>query len=1126
MSKVKKLIFHISAAVILAAVLSPAASAFPADTYASSSRLASGNWVKIAVSASGMHHISAETLRSWGFANPQSIRIYGYGGARISDNLILENYRDDLPVTSAVADARGITFYAQGPVLWTGPDAAGRFDFTANPWTLRGYYFLSDSGETESVIAYEGMESAGLTPATTFTATLMHETDLVSPGEVGHQLVGEDFRYTPERNFSFNLPGRVEGSDVWLKSRFFTKTKSAGSTFTLSVNGTTLPSVRVPVTTGDAYGDTCTATHTFALSGERIALNVRFRAAGTVTLANLDNFTVNYTRRLEMPAEGVLEFASDARALKLAGATDATRVWDVTDPVNVIEMKTASASGTVTWAPERSGLRRYVAWNANARMSAPTLEGRVSAQNIHGEAVPDMVIVTCNSWRRQAERIAQLHRNSPDSMRVLVVTPETVYNEFGSGSPDINAVRRMLKMFYDRGSQDGHRLQYAMMVGRPTFDNRRLTDVMKNVTYETLPAWQSDPGHNDSFSYSTDDILTMLEDGSGIAQARDRQCIAVGRLTPTSEEEARGYVDKLVNYVNRPLSGDWKNKLVVLADDQDSGEHLAQAEKLVSQIERTASGRFMFNKVYIDAYEKINGVTQGARDRMYKGLNEGAAWWAYIGHASLDAWTAEGMLTRHDIANNLYFRRLPMLYAATCSFSRWEGSLVSGAEMMINNPSGGVIASICPTRPVYISSNGVFTGFIGEAMATRDASGRYMSAAEIMRQAKNRSTDSNKLRYVVLGDPALRMPTPAGRVVIESIDGKEADSENPAEVKARQRFTIKGHITAHDGSPLDNFNGSLWLTIYDAEESITTLGRGTEKDPGRQDVFEQQGTRLYAGRDSISGGRFEIKVAMPSEIADNYRPAAINLYAIANDGNEASDTFRDIYVYGYDDTAENDDNPPVIDALYLNHQSFNNGDIVNESPMLFADVSDDIGINLSQAGIGHTLMMKLDGATSYTDISDYFTPAADGSPSGSVAYPIDNLQPGNHTIDFRVWDTAGNHSTASLEFFVQPGLAPTIFEIFTDTNPATTEANFYVRHNRPDATLDVTFTVYDMMGRAIWSHNSQGRSDMFLSSPVTWDLTDGAGRRVPRGIYIYKADVSTDGDNAASASRRIAVAAR
>ena len=74
--------------------------------------------------------------------------------------------------------------------------------------------------------------------------------------------------------------------------------------------------------------------------------------------------------------------------------------------------------------------------------------------------------------------------------------------------------------------------------------------------------------------------------------------------------------------------------------------------------------------------------------------------------------------------------------------------------------------------------------------------------------------------------------------------------------------------------------------------------------------------------------------------------------------------------------------------------------------------------------------------------------------------------------------------------------------------------------------LTVEITVYNLVGRPIWSGSATGRSDMFLTVPVTWDLTDTGGRRVGRGIYLYRASVTSDGTTFETASRRIAVTAR
>ena len=73
--------------------------------------------------------------------------------------------------------------------------------------------------------------------------------------------------------------------------------------------------------------------------------------------------------------------------------------------------------------------------------------------------------------------------------------------------------------------------------------------------------------------------------------------------------------------------------------------------------------------------------------------------------------------------------------------------------------------------------------------------------------------------------------------------------------------------------------------------------------------------------------------------------------------------------------------------------------------------------------------------------------------------------------------------------------------------------------------MTVTVSVYNLNGKLVWSDTSRGMSDMYLSSPVSWDLTDQSGARVKRGIYVYRASISTDGEHYETDSRKIAVTA-
>lgn len=1120
---------------IILLALSPtlSAGAFTPDTYATSSALADGRWVKISVSETGLHMVSVADLRSWGFTDPSRVRVYGYGGRRIADQFTAASYVDDLPVVPSETTSRGIVFYAVATDTRIDVPKSDNHYRSTNPYSTLGYYFLSDRDTPAIEIPVEGSAPSAQT-VKTFVEGLFHEVDEVSPIRSGHLLLGEEFRFTPTRQFNFRMPGRVEGTPVWMQCDFYAMA-TGGTTLTFTANGEQIPGASADRVRASAEnGDSCRIRKTFTPSGEALTIGITARGSGTVRLANLDNLAVCYTRALSLPASGTLAFTIPAGSPELAGATTSTRVWDVTSPLSVSRMALTPTQTGVAWTNDYYGTRSYVAWNENSTFLTPRIAERsVANQNLHAEEIPDMVIITHSDLRSQAERIAALHAAEPDTLKVLTVTPEKIYNEFSSGTPDFNAFRRMMKMFHDRSQVSGSRRspRYVLLLGGVTYDHRRLSSDWRNSTATLLPTWQTNEAANDSYSYCSDDPITFLEDNAGLLTGRDVMNVAVGRIPARSLQEAKVFTDRLEAYITTPAGGEWRNRVVLLADDGDAGIHQTQTETVEGSMRAYAAGdELTYRKIYLDAYDLKGGVTVAAREKLHNLLDEGVIWWNYIGHAAEYALTGEGMLTLTDI-HNMYLRKPSFFYGATCSFVMWDQPDEAGLQLLTLYDSGGLVGGIAATRPVQIARNGPFSAKMGSYVFSRGADGRHIPVAEALRLTKNATlTESNKLRYVMLGDPAMRLAIPDNHVTLDSVNGTKVqpiDSDaDPIVVPALSRTRFAGSVTDPSGRLLDNFDGYVSLTLYDAELSFTTIRGGYEPPI----VADEQGERLFSGRATVKGGKWSLETVIPSEIADNYRPATLSLYAATDDSRtEASGVSRDLYVYGLADNAVTDTISPDIEYIYLNHETFRNGDTVNDTPMLLARVSDNTALNMAANGIGHQMSLRIDDDINLTDLSNSFVPDADGTPGGTIAYQLPALATGAHTATLKVWDVAGNSAREQFDFFVDPTVAPKIFEVYTDANPATTEANFYITHNRPDAMLTVTVEVYDLNGRRVWNSHSRGRADMFATAPLRWDLSDNGGGRVGRGIYLYRATVSTDqnGDNpatSASATRRLAVA--
>lgn len=1103
------------------------ASAFDGGRYAAQSVLSEGRWTKIGIKESGLHFISAATLRQWGYSDMSRVRIHGYGGKRLSDRLTESGYVDDLPQVAICRTNRGIYFYGEGPETWS--TASQRQTVTLNPYSSMGYYFVTESADNPPEVQSEGEPDMAAAPATDFVERLFHETDLTNIGTSGSMFVGEDFKFTRSRQFNFQLTGITDRESVWTQVTFVAAATSA-SRVQLTANGTQLGSPGNLAANGANYASRAIMTNTFPVESEKLTIGVTYQSNGAVSAANLDNITVNYRRAIALD-RGRIAFDASRTTVFVAGADDQTIVWDVTDPLNIRAMNTRAQDGGIRFTNPYTGTRRYVAFNPQeASVPSPQSVGSVNNQNLHGITdTPDMIIVTPRDWAGEAERLARLHRSSASApLNVLVIDQDEAFNEFSSGSRDVNGLRRMLKMFYDRGNTAGKPLRYVLLFGRATYDQRSLCTA-ESGTGPFVVTWQSDDSFSETGTYCSDDIMAMLDDNSGTNLAQSRISVALGRIPARNLRQARTFVDKLYSYTNSSAGSEWKNQMVMIADNANNGVFMDHSEE--QQARMIANGIEMsYTKVYIDAFPIENGTCTGGRERFHRMIDDGTLWINYIGHGAERFLADEDILTMSDI-DNMYNRRLPVMFAATCSFMRWDGPEMSGAESMGFNPNGGVIAAIAPTRKALITDNGHMAAAMGGAAFVRRSDGSMPTIGEMLADAKNavRSVSNQaattRLRFGLLGDPAMKLTMPEARVVLETIDGQDVTPDAQCTLMARQMARLTGSVVDPAGNVMTDFNGSLSLTIYDAEYSTTSMGLPDRHTEGRQVTFEEQGHKLFTGRGQVSGGHFDITVAMPSEISENFRPGAVNMYAWTGDGTDAIGCNRDIYVYGYDDTASADDRAPVIEYAYLNHESFTPGSTVNESPMFIARVSDDVSINMSMVGLGHQMTLKLDDRRTFNDLPLYYTPSPDGTTSGTIAYPMSELSEGNHTLAFRVWDTSGNSATHTLSFFVEHGAQPKLFDIFTDVNPAIDHANFYVSHNRPDQPMTVTLDIYDMLGHRVWTTTVTDRSDMFNSAPVTWDLTDMAGRRVARGIYIYRATVTTDGHELQTQAKRIAVTA-
>lgn len=1106
----------------------PVAYGFEPTFYANSSVLSQGQWAKVEVTQTGMQFISDETLRSLGLTEPDKVNVYGYGGVVIPETLLSP---DDLPLVPSLRVAGGIVFFGVGSIGWTSNNMNFKeYSHISNPYSDKSYYFVSDrEGKRISPeVSYE--QTAIGEPVTFFTERILHEQDLFMPMKTGRLILGEDFKTNSTRNFRFQLPGNT--GDAVITASFGSKTSAGAATLLFNANGKdlgTTTSDRMPFSDSKLIV-TITSTKQVENPGEVLDLTLKLQGSN-VTTAGLDYIEIEYPRTLSMTGDELYFYINpySPSEVKVEGASASTVVWDVTDPLNPKVMPTNLSGTTLSFVSE-NGRKEYVAFDPNRLKRAVQPVSKLNNQDIHSMEAPDMLLISPSEYLYAARRIVDLHKFY-DGLDVLVLTPEEIYNEFSSGKPDVSAFRKLLKMWYDRASRKiGDYPSYCLIMSRPTYDNKMVSAVVRNAGYPRVPIWQSPTGDSETSSYSTDDYIGMLDDPVGAFNIGSAEIqVAVGRMPVRSLSEANSAVDKLENYLLKPDLGAWRNNVMVIADDQNSGVHLDQAESVISSMRDTEDGRkFQFEKLYLDAYQlEYTGVGASypqAHERMMNKWNEGIALIDYIGHANAKSWSHENLLTWTDITS-MNNRRLPFLYAATCEFMRWDEDDISGGEYLWHLPSSGVIGMICPSREVLISANGVLNLSTSRYFFQRDDEGKTLSAGEIMRRGKNDSnTGTNKLRYGLLGDPSMPMPWPLHTVKVDTINGVELNSADYSDfpvLGARSSVSLSGHIEDREGAVIEDFNGIVELALFDAERVVTTNGNGSD---GVVSIYNDRKTRLFIGRVKVKDGVWSTTFTMPAEIENNYSPALLSLYAFDENGREANGYTEQLYAYGYDEDAPEDFDGPKIIEFYLDSPGFVSGNQVSPNPTLYAKFYDESGISVSEAGIGHNISLELDGKTFFDDVAQYYLPDENDSGAGSVTYALSNLTQGDHTLRFTVWDNANNSTSASLNFSISALWKPSIETLTTDVNPATTNVNFIVATDGSTSSMDCAIEVYDIWGRKVWRGEAPALSGSSPRTSIGWDLSDFSGARIPGGIYLYRATVKTNSGATVTKTKKLMVA--
>lgn len=1087
-----------------------------------SSLLAQGRWVKIAITEDGMYRLTRSQLKQMGFAHPENVHLYGYGGHRQAEVINATSHYDDLPEVPLYRNAEKDVwlFWGNGTMHWEGNTRI------LNHYARQGYYFLREEDAPAVMTTVDATRTVSRTKSTT-TAHVLYERDQYAYCNYGRNLY-DATNFSNYTTQNYKLTTYDTQGDEKLDVSF---TSGAPSKLTLqpSVNGTKLTTMTLPAYAKYEHGTVSSKSYDVHAAAQGDTWNVSLQVMESGRDSHLDYLALHYTRPIK-PVNGFVLFGQDGltpTCFDIAGT--GLQVLQLATPTSAQALLQGKQEGTVYRVTASDPSSQFVAFDPSYNFPQPTIVGPVANQNLHAMDSVDMVIIIPTSGRllAQANRLKMAHEEY-DAMRVVIVRADEVYNEFSSGTPDATAYRRFMKHLYDKNPSAAPK--NLLLMGDAVWDNRMLTPSLRNASPDDfLLCYESENSMSSTKSYVMEDYFALLDDGEGGQPLRDKPDIGVGRFPVTTDAEAKILVDKCIAYMGNTQPGAWRNLVCALGDDGDNNEHMKFVDDVMQRI-ATEQPDIEIRKVMWDVYDRLNSSTghsyPDVTDLIHRQMREGAMVMNYMGHANPTALSHEFVLKIEDFQQS-QTDRPGLWFTAACDVSPFDGMGENIGESAMLNPRGGALAFVGTARTVYATQNLAMNRAFMRYLFASDATGRRYTLGEALCLAKNALIQSgsdganseNKLQYHILGDPALCIGSPRNKVVLDSINGRPVGDELQ-QLQAGERVTLSGHVQDASGQILTTAQGTLYAHIYDNEETVTCRNNAGAEDPYR---FTQR-NQIYAGGDSIRAGRFSLSFVVPADNNYSGLPGRAVFYAASTaTRNEANGHDESFSFGGVSQAMARDTLGPVI-SMYLNgFEDFTKSNVVNTTPCLIAELTDPSGINTMGTGIGHDLTVCIDGRADRTyNVNEYFTGQFGNFCSGTLAFSIPQMEEGEHTLTLRAWDVLNNTSLSELRFVVDSSRKPSILSVAATENPVRTTTTFVINTNRPGAACNVGLEVFDYMGRRVWSYSDCTSSSTGLFT-VPWNLSSGDGGRLGTGIYLYRATLQCDDSKQVTQSQKIVV---
>ncbi len=459
--------------------------------------------------------------------------------------------------------------------------------------------------------------------------------------------------------------------------------------------------------------------------------------------------TLPYQQYLPLVLRGFGGAGTGARgaytvALSAAGPY---RAYDVTDPRHPWRLTNFRVTDhAITVGNPDEAFRRYLTI-AESGIRSPRVRAVEDPWGFHalgGFTGADYLIITHPAFAATLGPLVDLR--SSQGLSVTVVNVLGIYDAYGDGRPDPEAIRRFIADAYATWEP---RPAYVLLVGDGSFDPRQYRS---DSPPTFIPPYLADV---DPWAGET-----AADNRYACVDGDDRlPDLFIGRLPADSPAEAQATIEKIVAAERDPLPGGWNRNVLLVADDPDRAGNFPAFSEAYAAVH--VATPFVVNRRYCaGSSPDSSDCTDAAslHSALLSRWNAGALLIQFTGHSSWQQWAAERFFHLDDLPALRNSRRLPVVTEMTCltsAFHRPEPTLDEGLVTLARN---GAVAAWGPTGlgvgtgHRYLST-GFFRAVFSDTVAT---TGEAALAGKLALAGAGLYPDLLDT-YTLLGDPAQRL---------------------------------------------------------------------------------------------------------------------------------------------------------------------------------------------------------------------------------------------------------------------------------------------------------------------------------------------------------------------------------